>query len=71
MNNYTSNVLLTLNSIINKNDTQDTSINNILTTNPSYLQSATAASAYQPIGDYMLNNTLNNYTSNVQYYKYK
>jgi hypothetical protein len=65
LNNYTSNISLTLNSIINKNNTQDTSINNILTTIPSYLQSATAASTYQPIGDYVLNNTLNNYTSNV------
>jgi 2-keto-4-pentenoate hydratase/2-oxohepta-3-ene-1,7-dioic acid hydratase in catechol pathway len=65
LNNYTSNVSLTLNSIINKNNTQDTSINNILITLPSYLQSATAASTYQPIGDYVVNNTLNNYTSNV------
>jgi hypothetical protein len=65
LNNYTSNISLTLNSIINKNDTQDTSINNILITLPSYLQSATAASTYQPIGDYALNNTLNNYTSNI------
>ena len=39
---YTSNVSLTLNSIININNTQDSSINHILSTLPSYLQSCTS-----------------------------
>ena len=61
----TSEASTTLNSIINTNSSQDTSINNILTTLPSFLQSATASSTYQPVGNYALNATLNNYTSNV------
>ena len=41
-------------NIINMNNTQDTSINNILNTLPSYLQSATASATYQPVGDYCI-----------------
>jgi hypothetical protein len=67
LNNYTSNISFTLNSIININSSQDTSISNILNTLPSYLQSSTASATYQPIGDYALNNTLNNYTSNISF----
>ena len=65
--NYKITLNSTLTSIINTNTSQDTSINNILTTLPSYLQSATASSTYQPVGDYALNNTLNNYSSNVSF----
>ena len=61
----TSEASTTLNSIINTNSSQDTSINDILTTLPSFLQSATASSTYQPVGKYALNATLNKYTSTV------
>ena len=59
MNNYSSKVSLTLTSIINTNNNQHISINNILNTLPSYLQSATASATYQPLGSYLTTSSAN------------
>ena len=64
---YTSDITFTLNSIININVSQDTSINIILNTLPSDLQTSTAASTYQLVGYYVSNHTLDDYTSNISF----
>ena len=65
MNNYTSNVSLTLNSIININNIQDTSINGILATLPSYLQSASANLIYAPIANPTFTGTISGITKSM------
>ena len=57
-----SNISMTLNNIIDINSSQDTSINNILTTLPSYLQSETASATYATISNLNLKANLTNPT---------
>ena len=59
LNHYTSTISVRLNNFINIASSQDTSINSLLTTLPSFLQSSIAASTYQPIGSYLTTSSAN------------